>query len=84
MKNSDKTRRANKAYESSNQNEKAVFIALLTDVATVYTNILQYDKLIDTAAENLEIYTKIYESDNRKLSRGTIDSTIFNNSKNRV
>lgn len=84
LKNRDKTRSANKAYEASKQNEKAVFIALLTDVATVYTNILQYDELIDTAAENLEIYTKIYESDNRKLSRGTIDSTIFNNSKNRV
>lgn len=84
LKNRDKTRSANKAYETSQEREKAVFIALLTDVATVYTNIMQYDELIIIAQENAAIANNIFKSDERKLKRGTISITQYNNSKNRV
>ena len=46
LKNRDKTRAIKKSYEAAKFNEKAVYLALLSDVATVYTNILRYDDLI--------------------------------------
>ncbi len=84
LKNRDKTRSANKSYEVSKLQEKTVYISMLTDVATVYTNILQYDTLIDIAEENLLLQTKIFDSNQKKLKRGTISSTTYNISKNNV
>lgn len=46
LKNRDKTKSAKKAYEAALYDEKAVYLSLLGDVASVYTNILQYDSLI--------------------------------------
>ena len=54
LKNRDKTKAVKKSYEAAKFNEKAVYIALLTDVATVYTNILQYDDLIEKQTEVLK------------------------------
>ena len=84
LKNRDKTRSANKSYEISKLQEKTVYIAMLTDVATVYTNILQYDTLIDIAEENLLLQTKIFNANERKLKRGTISTTEYNSSKNNL
>ena len=47
LKNRDKTKAVKKSYEAAQFREKSVYLALLTDVATVYTNILQYDDLIE-------------------------------------
>ena len=80
LKNCDKTRSEKKALEAQQYEEKAVYIALLSDVATVYTNILQYDELIKLARENVDIYTKLLSSDSKKYERGVINSTQFNTS----
>ncbi len=81
LKNRDKTKSKKKVYEVSKFNEKAIYLALLADVATVYTNICEYDELIKLANEQVEIYTKILSSNSKKLSRGTINTEQYNNSQ---
>jgi len=80
LKNRDKTRSSKKSYEASQFEEKAVYIALLSDVATVYTNILEYDELIILAGEKVDIYTQILNSDAKKYKQGVIGTTQLNNS----
>ena len=84
LKNRDKTKSAEKSYEVEKYYEKAAYIALLTDVATVYTNILEYDGLVKLAEENLQIYSKILNSDTKKYDRGILTSESLNNSRKRV
>ncbi len=81
LKNHDKTKSQKKVYEISKYEEKAVYIALLSDVATVYLNILEYDELIKLAKEQLAIAQKILSFDTQKFDRGVINSVQFNNSK---
>lgn len=81
LKNRDKTRSVKKVYEASQYEEKAVYVSLLSDVATVYTNILQYDELIKTAQQNVELRSNILQADLKKFSRGIINSTRINNSR---
>lgn len=81
LKNRDKTKSTKKSYEASKQDEKAIYIALLTDVATTYTNILQYDEIINKQNELVNISQEILENNNRKFERGVINSTVLNNSK---
>lgn len=81
LKNRDKTRSAKKAYEASLYEEKAVYIALLSDVATVYTNILEYDELVNIQMEDVLIYSKLAEYNNKKFARGVIGTTELNNSQ---
>lgn len=80
LKNRDKTRSAKKAYEASQYEEKAVYLALLSDVATVYTNILEYDELIKVQEENVLIYGKLLNNNTKKYERGVIGTTDLNTS----
>lgn len=81
LKNRDKTKSTNKLYEASQQEEKAVYLSLLSDVASTYANILQYDELIKTQNELVENAQNILENDKRKFGRGVINSTTLNNSQ---
>lgn len=80
LKNRDKTRSEKKSYEASKFEEKAIYLSLLSDVATVYTNILEYDELIVLAQEKVDIYTEILKRDNKKFKRGTISTSELNTS----
>ena len=84
LKNRDKTRAVKKSYEASQYHEKAVYLALLSDVATVYTNILQYDDLIKNQTEILKNQEEILNRSNKKFERGIISSTELNNIKKNV
>ncbi len=84
LKNRDKTKAVKKSYEAIKFNEKAVYIALLTDVATVYTNILQYDDLIEKQTAVLKNQEEILNRNNKKFARGIINSTELNNAKKNV
>jgi outer membrane protein TolC len=64
--------------------EQSAYLALLTDVATVYTNILEYDKLVEEQEKIVANYNQILNDDNKKLSRGVINSTELNNSKSKL
>ena len=84
LKNRDKTRAVKKSYEAAKSDEKAIYLALLSDVATVYTNILQYDDLIEKQAEVLKNQEEILERSNKKFERGVISTTELNNAKKDV
>ncbi len=81
LKNRDKTKAVKKSYESAKFNEKAIYLALLTDVATVYTNILQYDYLIEKQIDILQNQEEILKRNNKKFERGVISETELNNTK---
>lgn len=81
LKNRDKTKSTNKLYEASQQEEKAVYLSLLSDVASTYANILQYDELIKTQNELIQNAQSILDGDKRKYGRGVINSTTLNNSQ---
>ena len=84
LKNRDKTKAIKKSYEAAQFNEKAIYLALLSDVATVYTNILQYDNLIKKQTELLKNQEEILTRSKKKFERGVISSTELNNSKKSV
>lgn len=84
LKNRDKTKAVKKSYEAVRFREKSVYLALLTDVATVYTNILQYDDLIEKQTEVLKNQQEILTRSNKKFERGVINSTELNNAKKMV
>lgn len=81
LKNRDKTKSEKKSYEASKFEEKAVYLSLLSDVANVYTNILEYDELIILAQEKSAIYAEILKRDNKKFKRGTISTSQLNTSE---
>lgn len=84
LKNRDKTKAVKKSYEAAQFREKSVYLALLTDVATVYTNILQYDDLIEKQTEVLKNQQEILTRSNKKFEHGVINSTELNNAKKMV
>ncbi len=84
LKNRDKTKSVQKTYEMSKFDEQSAYLALLSDVATVYTNILEYDKLIEDQEKIVDNYNQILNDYNKKLARGVINTTELNNSKTNV
>ncbi len=84
LKNRDKTKSVKKTYEMSKFDEQSAYLALLSDVATVYTNILEYDKLIEEQEKIVANYNQILKDNNKKISRGVINTTELNNSKTNV
>ena len=84
LKNRDKTKSAKKSLEMSKFDEQSAYLALMTDVATIYTNILEYDKLIVEQEKIVANYNQILNDDNKKLFRGVINTTELNNSKTNV
>ena len=84
LKNRDKTKSAKKTFEMSKFDEQSAYLALLSDVATVYTNILEYDKLIEEQEKIVNNYNQILNDNNKKLSRGVINTTELNNSRGKL
>ena len=80
LKNRDKTKSVKKTYEMSKFDEQSAYLALLTDVATIYTNILEYDKLIEEQEKIVDNYNQILNDNNKKLARGVINTSELNNS----
>ena len=78
LKNRDRTKSVKKSYEAALLDKKALYISLLSDVATVYVNILQYDELIKQQEEIVKLKNDIFQRNKQKYERGVIDSTILN------
>ncbi len=84
LKNRDKTKSVKKSWEAAKLNEKTIYLALLTDVATVYTNILQYDDLIERQTKIVKNQEEILNRSIKKYERGVISLTELNNAKKSV
>ncbi len=78
LKNRDRTKSVKKSYEAALQDKKALYISLLSDVATVYVNILQYDELVKQQEEIVKLKNDIFQRNKQKYECGVIDSTILN------
>lgn len=70
LKNHDKTQSSKKQYEAAEYEEKASDIAIASDVASLYINILKSDKLIENATKINNIRTKILELTNLQYKEG--------------
>ena len=81
LKNRDKTKSSRMDYKTELFNQKSVYIALLTDLASVYTNILQYDSLIANQIKILENNEKIFFYNKKKFDCGIITLNNLNNYK---
>lgn len=60
-KNHDKTKAAKKDLEIQEYTEKAAYITMASDVASLYINIIKMDKIIETEKEIVKVREKIYE-----------------------
>ncbi len=80
LKNRDKTRSAKKSYEAAKFDEKSVYIALVSDVATNYVNILQYDKLIQDQEKIVKNLKTQLNRNEKKFVQGVINKEELNQS----
>lgn len=74
LKNHDKTKSAKKLYESSKYQEKAVYIAIASQVGATYFNIVKLDKLIDIQQQIINDRKQIFDL-MRERNREGITST---------
>lgn len=78
LKNHNKTKSAKKSYEISKLNEKAVYIAVVSQIGATYFNIVKLDKLIaiqnDIIKERKQIFDLMKER-NRHGITSTADET---------
>jgi len=81
LKNRDKTKSSKKTYEASKFEEKSAYISLVTDVATVYFNIVKFDKQICLQEQIVAIEKEKLRRNQSKFNRGVISATDLNNSK---
>jgi len=81
LKNHDKTKSYKKAYEAAQEEQKSIYISLLSDIATSYINIMQYDDLIIKQSKVVDISYKEYQREQKKLNRGVVDTTSINVAK---
>lgn len=84
LKNRDKTKSSKKTYEASKWEEKAIYIALATDVATAYFNLVKTDKQICLQQQLLEIKTQKLNREQQRFERGTVSAISLNNAKKEV
>lgn len=61
LKNHDKTKSAKKAYEVSKLNEKAIYIAVASQIGSTYFNIVKLDKIISVQDSIIKNRKEIYE-----------------------
>lgn len=69
-KNKDKTESAKKIYKASEFEEKAIRIALISDVASAYFNLVKIDKLIELQSKKNNISNDILKMANAKYQKG--------------
>lgn len=81
LKNRDKTKATQKTYEASKFEEKGIYISLATDVATVYLNIIKFDKQICLQEELVKVKFEKLRRSQKKYSRGVIPAETLNNSQ---
>lgn len=70
LKNRDKTKSEKKNYQAEKYEEKAVYISLASDIAVLYVNILQYDRLIELQEEIIKINEKQVLREKLKYKEG--------------
>jgi NodT family efflux transporter outer membrane factor (OMF) lipoprotein len=78
LKNRDRTRAAKKSYEAAQFQAEAVYILLISDIATVYINLLQYDSLIERQGKVVALNEELMARAGKMFARGVIDHAGLN------
>ncbi len=78
LKNRDRTRGATKDYEAQKFTEESIYISIVSDIATVYINILQYDALIERQEQIVALNNEQVVRACKKFKHGVIDQTSLN------
>ena len=81
LKNRDKTRSEKKNYEAEKFREKAVYIALASDVASAYINIIKFDRLIEIQEKIVKNNQSLYEKTKLRFDNGISSQTDLNNAQ---
>lgn len=79
LKNHTKTKSQKKLYEVAKYREKAIYIAILSQVGATYFNIVKFDKLIELQEEIIKDRKKIFELMQIRNNQGltsTADLTV--------
>lgn len=84
LKNRDKTKSYKKSYEAAIYEQKALYLSLLSDLATVYTNIMQYENLISNQKKILYNNENILLHSQKLFNNGIITINELNDSKKQV
>jgi len=84
LKNRDKTRSSEKTYEAAQYEEKAVNISLVTDLASLYANIVQYDKLVELQENILDIKKEKLNIASKSFQAGVLGVEHSNKAKQDV
>ncbi len=80
-KNRDKTKSAQKQHLAQQESEKAAYITLLADVASVYINAIYNKELIEKQNEKITNQLQILDFDKKKFKYGVINETQLNESE---
>lgn len=80
LKNRDKTTSAKRAYEATKFQEQATYITLASDVATLYTNILKFNRMIELQSELAAVNLHYFLRAQKQYERGTISRILLNDS----
>lgn len=81
QKNHDMTKSSKKSYDASKCEEKSIYISLVTDVSTVYINIIKFDKQISLQCQLVEVKKEELRRERNKFNQGTVSATDLNNYK---
>lgn len=78
LKNRDKTRATKKTYEAVQFEEQAIYISLVGDIASVYINIMKFDKMIELQEKIYKNQKEIHRRSKNEYSQGIISKTELN------
>lgn len=81
LKNRDKTRSEKKNYEAEKFREKAVYIALASDIASAYINIIKFDRLLEIQEKIVRNNQSLYDKTKLRYDNGISSVTDLNNSQ---
>lgn len=81
LKNRDKTRSSKKIHEAAQYEEKSINISLVTDIASLYTNIAQYDMLLELQQGILNVKKEKLSAASKSYSAGVIGIEHLNFAK---
>lgn len=79
QKNRDKTRSVKKDWEATKFDEQTAYIALASDVATIYTNILRYNKMIEVQRKIVDVRKEFFGRTTKQFEVGTTEYITYNN-----
>lgn len=84
LKNRDKTRAEKKTYEAEKYKEKALYIALASDVASLYVNIMNYDEILELNEKILKNQKELFRKTKLRYENGISTKTDLNNTQQKI